>query len=62
MKNLQDRLQSLEQQAEDAGNVLMPWPEWRRYVRMTPEEKRAYIEDKLRTLVLEIVGREGMTS
>lgn len=57
--SMEQRLQQLEQQTEDEQNLVMPWPEWRRFQRLTLQERRAYWEGKLRALIGEILGREG---
>jgi hypothetical protein len=56
-RNLDSRLELLEQQAEDAENLLMPWPEWRRFKRMSVDEKGEYIDGKLRALLDEVEQR-----
>jgi len=57
--NLASRLQRLEQLAEDEGNLLMPWSEWRAFKRMCPDEQREYIDNKLCAFLDEIRAGNG---
>jgi hypothetical protein len=59
---MDQRLRLLEEQADDEENRLMPWPEWRRFQRLTPEAKSMYLEGKIRALVEEILGKEGVAN
>jgi hypothetical protein len=49
-RNFENRLNLLEQQAEDAENLIMPWDEWHRFKRLPHDEQRAYIDAKLEAL------------
>lgn len=65
MSNFRNRLESLEELeriAEAEGNLFLPWPEWHQYKAMTPEQKGVYLDEKLRSLMAEILGNEAMTA
>jgi len=65
LEQLKNRVARIVESAErapasqpgDEENIFLPWPEWREYQKMTPEQKHEFICSKLTALLDEIKNR-----